>query len=126
MTLPAVRVAAILHPYENDRVLKPFRLAGANVFRGNSLEPGDMPDAAIVFGGDGSVHRVIQALAGTQTPLHWSLLATVLASHIWSLGRMVLISSSAFHTAATTACSQCDEITLSALMSRRCVICRKP
>jgi len=64
-----VRVAAILHPYENDRVLETFRLPGANVFRGNSLEPGDMPDAAIVFGGDGSVHRVIQALAGTKTRL---------------------------------------------------------
>jgi len=64
-----VRVAAILHPYENDRILEPFRLPGANVFRGNSLEPGDMPDAAIVFGGDGSVHRVIQALAGTDTPM---------------------------------------------------------
>lgn len=66
---PPVRVAAILHPYENDRILEPFRLPGANVFRGNSLEPGDLPDAAIVFGGDGSVHRVIQALAGTECPL---------------------------------------------------------
>jgi diacylglycerol kinase (ATP) len=64
-----VRVAAIIHPYENDRILEPFRLPGINVFRGNSLEPGDMPDVAIVFGGDGSVHRVIQALAGTPTPL---------------------------------------------------------
>ena len=66
---PPVRVAAILHPYENDRLLTPFRLPGANVFRGNSLEPGDLPDAAIVFGGDGSVHRVIQALAGSECPL---------------------------------------------------------
>jgi diacylglycerol kinase (ATP) len=64
-----VRVAAIIHPYENDRILEPFRLPGVNVFRGNSLEPGDMPDVAIVFGGDGSVHRVIQSLAGTETPL---------------------------------------------------------
>jgi diacylglycerol kinase (ATP) len=64
-----VRAAAILHPYENDRVLEPFRLPGANIFRGNSLEPGDLPDAAIVFGGDGSVHRVIQALAGSECPL---------------------------------------------------------
>ena len=64
-----MRVAAILHPYENDRVLEPFRLPGTNVFRGNSLEEGDLPDAAIVFGGDGSVHRVIQALAGSRCPL---------------------------------------------------------
>ncbi len=64
-----MRVAAILHPYESDRLLDPFRLPGINIFRGNSLEPGDLPDAAIVFGGDGSVHRVIQALAGTECPL---------------------------------------------------------
>ncbi|HEX6879935.1 MAG TPA: diacylglycerol kinase family protein, partial [Terriglobales bacterium] len=64
-----MRVAAILHPYEKDHLLEPFRLAGVNVFRGNSLEPGDLPQAAIVFGGDGSVHRVIQALAGSECPL---------------------------------------------------------
>lgn len=64
-----MRVAAILHPYENNRVLEPFRIPGTNIFRGNSLEPGDLPDAAIVFGGDGSVHRVIQALAGSECPL---------------------------------------------------------
>jgi diacylglycerol kinase (ATP) len=64
-----VRVAAILHPYEKDKIVEPFRLAGANVFRGNSLEAGDLPDAVIVFGGDGSVHRVIQALAGSDRPL---------------------------------------------------------
>ncbi len=64
-----MRVAAILHPYQNDRVLEPFRVPGTNIFRGNSLEPGDLPDAAIVFGGDGSVHRVIQVLAGSECPL---------------------------------------------------------
>jgi len=68
-TILSVRVAAILHPYESDRVLEPFRISGANIFRGNSLEPGDLPDAAIVFGGDGSVHRVIQTLAGSECPL---------------------------------------------------------
>ncbi len=64
-----MRVAAILHPYEKDSLLDPFRTAGINLFRGNSLEPGDLPEAAIVFGGDGSVHRVIQALAGSECPL---------------------------------------------------------
>lgn len=64
-----MRVAAILHPYEKDRILEPFKLPGASLFRGNSLDSGDNPDAAIVFGGDGSVHRVIQTLAGSETPL---------------------------------------------------------
>ena len=40
-----------------------------NLFRGNELEANDLPQVAIVFGGDGSVHRVIQALAGSETPL---------------------------------------------------------
>lgn len=64
-----MRVAAILHPYKKDSVLDPFRIEGVNLFRGNVLEPGDLPDAAIVFGGDGSVHRVLRALAGTNCPL---------------------------------------------------------
>lgn len=39
------------------------------MFRGNSLEPNDLPDVAMVFGGDGSVHRVLPSLAYKQTPL---------------------------------------------------------
>lgn len=64
-----MRVAAILHPYQKDRLLEPFRVGGVNLFRGNMLEANDLPEAAIVFGGDGSVHRVIQALAGSNCPL---------------------------------------------------------
>ncbi len=64
-----MRVAAILHPYEKDSGLQPFKLPGANLFRGNMLEKSDIPDAALVFGGDGSVHRVIQSLAGSACPL---------------------------------------------------------
>jgi diacylglycerol kinase (ATP) len=64
-----VRVAAILHPYAKDKLLEPFRAPGMNLFRGNELEANDLPQVVIVFGGDGSVHRVIQALAGSETPL---------------------------------------------------------
>ena len=64
-----MRVAAILHPYAKDKLLEPFRAPGMNLFRGNELEANDLPDVAIVFGGDGSVHRVIQALARSATPL---------------------------------------------------------
>jgi diacylglycerol kinase (ATP) len=64
-----VRVAAILHPYAKDSLLEPFRSEHADLFRGNMVEPGDLPGAVIVFGGDGSVHRVIQSLAGSGCPL---------------------------------------------------------
>jgi diacylglycerol kinase (ATP) len=49
--------------------VEPFYDARVNVFRGNTLEPHDLPDVAMVFGGDGSVHRVLSSLAYTQTPL---------------------------------------------------------
>ncbi len=39
------------------------------MFRGNMLEANDLPDVAIVFGGDGSVHRVLSSLAYSETPL---------------------------------------------------------
>jgi len=39
------------------------------MFRGNTLEPGDLPDVAMVFGGDGAVHRVLRSLAHSQTAL---------------------------------------------------------
>jgi diacylglycerol kinase (ATP) len=64
-----VRVAAILHPYESDSVLAPFQRAGVNIFRGNEVERGDLPDAVIVVGGDGSVHRLLSSLAETTCPL---------------------------------------------------------
>jgi diacylglycerol kinase (ATP) len=64
-----VRAAAILHSYVKPQFVEPFFDARVNVFRGNTLEPNDLPDVAMVFGGDGSVHRVLASLAYTQTPL---------------------------------------------------------
>ncbi len=49
--------------------MEPFCDARVSVFRGNTLEPRDLPDVAIVFGGDGAVHRVLASLAYTETPL---------------------------------------------------------
>ena len=49
--------------------MRPFEAAVVNIFRGNAIEPPDYPDVALVFGGDGSVHRVIQPLAKSETPL---------------------------------------------------------
>jgi len=64
-----VRAAAIIHAYLKPQVVDPFRDARVDVFRGNALEPNDLPDVAMVFGGDGSVHRVLPSLAYTQTPM---------------------------------------------------------
>lgn len=64
-----MRIAVILHPYSGDSVLERFRAPGVNLFRGNILERNDLPDAAIVFGGDGSVHRLLSALAYSSCPL---------------------------------------------------------
>ena len=64
-----VRAAAILHTYLKADVVEPFRDARVNIFRGNTLEPNDLPDAVMVFGGDGSVHRVLSALAYSGIPL---------------------------------------------------------
>lgn len=49
--------------------MEPFCDARVSVFRGDALEPSDLPDVAIVFGGDGAVHRVLPLLAYTNTPL---------------------------------------------------------
>jgi diacylglycerol kinase family enzyme len=64
-----LRVSAILHPYESDSCLAPFQRAGVDIFRGNHIEPSDLPDAVIVVGGDGSVHRILSSLAETSCPL---------------------------------------------------------
>lgn len=64
-----MRVAAILHPYRGNQLVEPFRDERANIFRGNALEPNDLPDAALIFGGDGAVHRVLPALANSATPM---------------------------------------------------------
>jgi diacylglycerol kinase family enzyme len=64
-----VRAAAIAHTYLKERVVEPFHDARVNVFRGNMLEPGDLPDVAMVFGGDGAVHRLLASLAHSRTPL---------------------------------------------------------
>ena len=39
-----------------------------NLFSGNDLDPTDQPDAALIFGGDGTLHRHIGGLALKQIP----------------------------------------------------------
>ena len=64
-----VRAAAIVHSCVKSNVVEPFCNGRVTVFRGSTLEPYDLPDVVMVFGGDGSVHRVLSSLAYTQTPL---------------------------------------------------------
>ena len=64
-----MRAAAIAHSYVKQQIVEPFCDARVNLFRGNALEAGDLPDVAVVFGGDGAVHRVLRSLAHSQTPL---------------------------------------------------------
>jgi diacylglycerol kinase (ATP) len=64
-----LRVSAILHPYDSDALLEGFRRPGIDIFRGTEVERGDLPDAVIVFGGDGSVHRLLGSMAETACPL---------------------------------------------------------
>jgi diacylglycerol kinase family enzyme len=48
--------------------VRPFELPGVNIFTGNELDPTDEPDAALIFGGDGTVHRHLGTLALKKTP----------------------------------------------------------
>jgi diacylglycerol kinase family enzyme len=64
----AVRVVALLGPVATERHFQPFELPGVNLFSGNELDPADQPDAALIFGGDGTVHRHLSGLALKQVP----------------------------------------------------------
>jgi diacylglycerol kinase family enzyme len=63
-----VRAVALLGPVATERHLRPFELPGVNLFSGNELDPTDQPDAALIFGGDGTIHRHLGALALKQIP----------------------------------------------------------
>src|SRR5271166_2325752 len=43
-------------------------MPGVNVFSGNQLDPTDEPDVALIFGGDGTIHRHLGVLALKRTP----------------------------------------------------------
>jgi diacylglycerol kinase (ATP) len=63
-----VRAVALLGPVATERHFRPFELPGVNLFSGNELDPTDQPDAALIFGGDGTVHRHLGGLALKQVP----------------------------------------------------------
>ncbi|HZD33440.1 MAG TPA: diacylglycerol kinase family protein [Candidatus Angelobacter sp.] len=47
----------------------PFELPDVNIFAGNELDPTDQPDAALIFGGDGTLHRHLGTLELNKTPV---------------------------------------------------------
>ena len=64
----AVRAVALMGPYARQEHVRPFELPGVNIFCGNEFDPTDEPEAALVFGGDGTIHRHLGALALKHVP----------------------------------------------------------
>jgi diacylglycerol kinase family enzyme len=63
-----VRAVALLGPNAKEHHVRPFELPGINLFSGNELDPTDEPGAALIFGGDGTMHRHLGGLALKQIP----------------------------------------------------------
>ena len=63
-----MRAVALLGLHVEERDVRRFELPGVNLFSGNELDPTDQPDAALIFGGDGTVHRHLAGLALKQIP----------------------------------------------------------
>jgi diacylglycerol kinase family enzyme len=63
-----MRAVALLGLHVKERDVRRFELPGVNLFSGNELDPTDQPDAALIFGGDGTVHRHLAGLALKQIP----------------------------------------------------------
>jgi len=58
----------MLAPFAKREVVRPFEIPGVNVFAGNELDPNDTPDAALIFGGDGTLHHHLGTLAAKKIP----------------------------------------------------------
>jgi diacylglycerol kinase family enzyme len=63
-----VRAVALLGPIANEQHVGRFELPGVDLFSGNELDPTDDPAAALVFGGDGTLHRHLPVLSRKQIP----------------------------------------------------------
>ena len=63
-----MRAVALLGPVAKEHDVRQFEVAGVNLFTGNELDPTDQPDAALIFGGDGTIHRHLGGLALKQIP----------------------------------------------------------
>jgi len=66
--LAAVRAVALLAPFVDERYVRRFHVAGVSIFAGNDLDPTDEPAAALIFGGDGTLHRHLAGLSQKHVP----------------------------------------------------------
>lgn len=58
----------MLSPFAKKKDVRPFEMPGVNIFTGNELDPTDTPDAALIFGGDGTFHRHLGTLGLKKIP----------------------------------------------------------
>ena len=63
-----MRAVALLGPAASERHVRLFALPGVNLFTGNELDPTDQPEAALIFGGDGTIHHYLAGLSLKQIP----------------------------------------------------------
>ncbi len=63
-----MRAVALLGPVAKEHHVRQFEAPEVNIFSGNELDPTDQPDAALIFGGDGTLHRHLGGLALKQIP----------------------------------------------------------
>ena len=63
-----MRAVAVLAPFAKEHLVRPFELPGVSIFMGNELDPTDELDAALIFGGDGTVQRHLGTLRLHNTP----------------------------------------------------------
>jgi diacylglycerol kinase (ATP) len=68
-TLRCLRAAAILGPNAHALDLRPFQAPGVELVTVADLPPEPGYDAALIFGGDGSVHRQLSAAVASQVPI---------------------------------------------------------
>src|SRR5262249_33142705 len=64
-----VIAAALLHPDISPDTVQPFRDAASSVTIQENLEDSGRHDAALIFGGDGTVHRHLPELCKRRVPV---------------------------------------------------------
>lgn len=60
---------ALLHPDVSSKVVERFRVSGAEIHIQNNLQDSANPSAALIFGGDGTVHRHLPQLHQQKAPM---------------------------------------------------------